>query len=323
VGDRRGASGLPEPASPAVGRSRLRWLHEGVDRLFVAAMHPVVPPLFRHGSTSPSLREHLATVELQVPPLLADGRHKVTARTIVGEVQAGFRIRHGSNPAYPVLICHHGLAEIPCDRTFRFIFPRRMPLQAHLVVVRAPFHRHHIDALRGMASLSRFLAMCAVSVTLIEALRRAFLARGAQGCVVAGISLGGFVSLLHHLNYGTANCYVPLLAGPDLAYSLLSSPFHRFLAPQARAQPAHVLAGLDYREAFRASDTARIFPLLARHDLCMPYAHYQAAYAASGVEVATIQRGHMTSAVAFAALRAHLLGRVRALAVDTSADSVG
>ena len=41
---------------------------------------------------------------------LGDGRHKITARTIVGDVQAGFRVRHGTSPVYPVLICHHGLA---------------------------------------------------------------------------------------------------------------------------------------------------------------------------------------------------------------------
>ena len=70
-------------------------------------------------------------------------------------------------------------------------------------------------------------------------------------------------------------------------------------------------------------DTARVFPLLALHDLCMPYAHHQAAYAASGIEAATIDRGHMTGAAAFAALRTHLLGRVRALAVDRHTDVVG
>ena len=292
----------------------MRRFHAGVDRLYVAVMRHVIPPLFRDGSSSPLLEDHLAAVELQVPALAGDGRYKVTARTIVGDVSAGFRVRLGPRAACPVLIYHHGLGEIPAGRNIGWILPRRRPLEAHLVAVRAPFHRHHIDCLRGLASLGRFVAMCAVSVTLIEALRATFVARGAEGSLVAGTSLGGFVSLLHHLSFGTADRYAPLLAGPDLACSLLSTPFQHFTARKARAQPAQVLACLDFSEAFRASDARRVSPLLARHDVCMPYARHDATYAASGAEVATIDRGHMTGAVALAALRAHLLGCLGALA---------
>jgi hypothetical protein len=213
-----------------------------------------------------------------------------------------------------VLIYHHGLGEIPYDKNFRGIFRRRVPVEAHLVAVRAPFHCSYVDCCRGLATLSHFLALCAVSVTLIEAVRLALVARGAQGSVVAGTSLGGFLTLVHHLTFSTANCYVPLLAGPDLAYTFLATPYRRFLAPQTCAQPAHLLACLDFRQAFRASNTQHIFPLLARYDLCMPYVYHQAEYAASGVSVATIDRGHLTGALAFPTLRAHLLACLRTLA---------
>jgi hypothetical protein len=218
-----------------------------------------------------------------------------------------------------VLIYRHGLAEYPYHRNLGWILPRRIAVEAHLVAVQAPFHRHHLDCLRGLASLERFVAMCAVSVALIEALRRAFLERGAGGCVVAGTSLGGFVTLLHHLHFGTAERYAPPLAGPDLACSLLSTPFQAFLARPARAEPAAVRACLDFREAFRASDAGRIFPLLARHDVCMPYAHHQAEFAAKGLEVATIDRGHLTGSLAFGRLRSHLLACLRALATEAPA----
>ena len=184
----------------------------------------------------------------------------------------------------------------------------------HLVAIRAPFHRSHIDCCRGLASLHRFLAMCAVSVTLIEAVRLAFAERGAQGSVVAGISLGGFVTLLHHLTYGSASRYVPLMAGPDLSHAMLSTPCRGLLAPQALAQPDHLRACLDFRQTFQDSDTRRILPLLvARHDVWMPCAHHQAAYAAAGVPVTLIDRGHMTGSWAFAGLRAHLLSVLHTL----------
>jgi hypothetical protein len=161
--------------------------------------------------------------------------------------------------------------------------------------------------------------MCAVSITLIEALRQAFRARGARS-VVAGTSLGGFVSLLHHLEHGTADRYAPLLAGPDLACSLLSTPFRAFVAPSALAEPDAVLACLDHRTAFRASDAGRVLPLLARHDQCMPYAHHQPEYAARGVEVASLDRGHMTGSMAFATLRVHLLACLSSLAAEDPVD---
>jgi hypothetical protein len=289
----------------------LRWFHEGVDRLYIAFMSRLIPPVFRNGSTSPPLRDHVAAVEVQLPTLVGDQRYALTAGTMVGGLPAGFRVRLGSRRELPVLIYHHGLGEIPYDQTFRRIFPRRTPIDAHLVVVRAPFHGSYIDCSRGLATLSQFMAMCAVSVTLIEAVRLAFVERGARGCVVAGISLGGFVALLHHLTYGSASCYAPQLAGPDLAHTLLSTPCRRFLQAQVGAQPGDLPARLDFRAAFRASDTQHILPLLGRYDLWMPFAYHDAEYSARGVPVTPIDRGHMTGSWAFSALRAHLLAGLR------------
>jgi hypothetical protein len=300
----------------------MRWFHEGVDRLYVGVMRPLVPSLFRRGSVSAPLRDHLSAVELQMPALTAAGRYSLTARTMVGDVQAGFRWRPALSATRPVLIFHHGLGEIPCEHTFRWIFRRRTPVDAHLVAIRAPFHRSHIDCCRGLASMDRLVAMCAVSVALIEAIRRALVERGAPASVVAGISLGGFVSLLHHLTYRSASRYVPLMAGPDLAHAMLATPCRGFLAPQALARDQHVRACLDFRKAFQASDSGHILPLLARHDLWMPYAHHQAVYAAKRVPVATIGRGHMTGSWAFAAMRAHLLGCLSALDAEAPAGSM-
>jgi hypothetical protein len=286
----------------------MRWFHEGIDRLYIAVMHLLVPPVFRRGSTSPQLPDHLAAVQLRVPPLGAGRRrYSLPARTLVGDLQAGFRVRPASGASRPVLIYHHGLGEIPYDHTFRLIFRRQTPVDAHLVAIRAPFHRNHVDCCRGLGTLSGFMAMCAVSIALIEAVRLTFVAQGAQGSIVAGTSLGGYIALLHHLTYGTASRYAPLLAGPDLDSTLLTTPCRQFLARQARAEPAELSACLNFRAAFRASDARRVVPLLGRYDLWMPCAHHVAAYAANGVPVAMIDRGHMTGSWAFAAMRAHLL----------------
>ena len=160
--------------------------------------------------------------------------------------------------------------------------------------------------------MQHFLTMCAVAVQLGESVRQALLARGARGSVVVGTSLGGFLALVHHLMFGTADGYVPLLAGPDLAHVMLRTHYHRFLASQALAHPTMLQALLDWRQAFKASDPRRVLPLLARYDRDMLYAHHAACYAASGIPVVTIARGHITGSLAFAALRAHVLACIQA-----------
>jgi hypothetical protein len=215
----------------------MRWLHEGIDRLYIGAVHRLVPAVFRNGSIAAPLQDHLAATVLQMPRLSANRRSTLTARTLVGDVEAGFQWRSASSVDRPVLIFHHGLGEIPYDHTFRFIFRRRMAMDAHFVAIRAPFHRSHIDCCRGLASLNHFLAMCAVSIALIEAVRRAFVESGARSSVVAGIGFGGFLTLLHDLTYGTATRYAPLLAGPDLAHTLLSTPCRGFLTERCALSP--------------------------------------------------------------------------------------
>src|SRR5262245_8181819 len=103
----------------------MRWLHESIDRVYVGAMHRLIPPVFRHGTASAPLQEHLSAVELSMPRVTGDGRYTVPARTLAGDVVAGFRLRLGAHAALPVVTFHHGLGEIPSDHTFRFVFPRR------------------------------------------------------------------------------------------------------------------------------------------------------------------------------------------------------
>jgi hypothetical protein len=292
----------------------MRWLHEGVDRLHVTLAHLFVPKLLRQSVASPSLHEHLAAVQMELPPLTAARHYRLTARTLVGDLETGFQVWLGARPELPVVVYHHGIAEMPYSKSFLGIFrPRRQSFDAHLVAVRAPFHRSWLTVFAGLQTLSNFLAMCAVSIALIEAVRLLLVEHGARCSMVTGTSLGGFVTLMHHLSFGTADRYVPLLAGPDLAHVMLGTQYRRFLAPQALAQSDHIRSLLDFRQTFQASDSSRVFPLLARYDLDMPYAHYYPCYAAYGVPVVTVPRGHITGSLAFTALRAHLLACLQPL----------
>jgi hypothetical protein len=244
---------------------------------------------------------------MEVPALGTTRYYSLSVQTLVGPVQAGFQVRWGTRPTLPVVIYHHGIAETPYDKSFRGIFRLRGPVDAHLVALRAPFHRSWFEVKARLTTLAHFLAMCAVSVQLMETLRHLFQSRGACGSLITGTSLGGFITLLHHLTYGNADCYAPLLAGPDMAHVMLASPFRRVITPQAQSHPETLQALLDFRQTFCHSDTRRVFPLLARYDPHILYSHHASCYAASHVPVVTIGRGHLTGSLAFATLRAHVL----------------
>jgi hypothetical protein len=206
----------------------------------------------------------------------------------------------------PLLIYHHGIAEMPYDKSFRGIFGWRA-IEAHLVALQAPFHHTWWTVARGLSTVSHFMAMCAVSITMMEVVRRQFQDYGAPNSLISGLSLGGFLALMHHLHMGTANRYAPMLAGPDIAHTMLKTPFGRLLTPAARAQIEHIQSLLDFRQAFQASNTRRIFPLLARYDLDMPYHHLYPCYLDNQIPTVILDRGHITGSVSFAALRNHLL----------------
>jgi len=79
------------------------------------------------------------------------------------------------------------------------------------------------------------------------------------------------------------------------------------------AHPTMLQELLDLRQALQASDTRCVLPLLARYDRDMLYDHHAACYAASGIPIVTIARGHITGSLAFAALRAHVLACMQTL----------
>lgn len=290
----------------------MRWFHESIDRLQAAIIGLAMPQAFRHGTTSPSLREHLDAVRLSTPTPSGRTRYQLTAETLEGPLTCGYRMRLGPRPDLPVLIYHHGIAEMPYDKSFRGIFGGRH-IDAHLVALQAPFHHTWWTVGKGLTTVSRFMAMCAVSIAMMEAVRQHFHDDGAPRSLIAGLSLGGFLALMHHLHMGTANRYAPLLAGPDIAHTMLRTPFGRTLTPEARAQTEHIQSLLDFRQAFQASETHSIFPLLARYDLHMPYPHLQPCYLDRQVPTVTIDRGHITGSMAFISLRNHLLSCLETL----------
>jgi hypothetical protein len=277
-------------------------IHSIMDR-FPMVISSVFPKYFREGVESPAIWEHVDAVRFTAPDLTAPGDYKVTAQTQVGELEALVRVFRSPDSTAPLIIYQHGAKEF--DTSFKGIFGKQPRTDAHHVLVRAPFHENFRRFLYGIGSLSRYLAMYAVSACLMDAVIRQFRQAGCGPVTVCGTSLGGFISLVHHIRYNTADAYAPLLAGPNLAHCLLDSAYARQTAPGAKgAQRPYVQSRLDFSAEYGKVDHSNVFPLLGRFDqIVMPSANAE-SYGATPIQL--IDRGHMTGSTAFALLREHI-----------------
>jgi hypothetical protein len=276
-------------------------VHTVLDRVPMV-VSSVFPKYFRDGIESPTVWDQIEAVSFHGPDLTAPGDHPVQADTAAGQLAALVRVQPCANPTAPVIIYHHGAKEF--DTSFQGIFGKGPALPYHLVLVRAPFHDGFRQFLYGIGSLARYLALYAVSVRLIDEVIRQFRGAGCGSVSVTGTSLGGFVSLVHHIRFNTADAYMPLLAGPNLAHCLLESAYSRQTDRHAKGS-AYVAGRLDFSAEYARVDHANVFPLLGRYDqLVMPAAN-AAAYGTTPVRL--MDKGHFTGSTAFAELRAHIL----------------
>jgi hypothetical protein len=190
---------------------------------------------------SPTLAELLETTHLTLPAIEGEGVYEVTAETGVGRLDPAFRLAQWLGPEYPTLIYHHGSNERPFDEgrfsknTFkRVILDHKERFAANLFALRAPFHRSLGRYMEEITRLERFVAMLAVSVQMVEALQAWSRAQGSPRVMVAGISLGGWVTNLHRAYRNTADVYAPMLAGAALDELFLSSAYRRLTGEAAR-----------------------------------------------------------------------------------------
>ena len=266
-----------------------------------------MPKYFRDGAESATVAEHLQGVELTLPAIEGEGEYELTAATAVGELEAGFRLAQWIGGSAPAVIYHHGAAETPYDYGFKGIFPvRKMEIPANLFLVRAPFHRNMKDFQSGIRTLANIAAMLAVSVIVIEQLVQHCREKKVGRILIAGTSLGGFITNLHHIHFNSADSYTPLLAGLAMEDAYLNSAYSKAVDPRAREESAdRIKAVLNFEDGFAAGENGNVFPLLARHDRLVRYERQKESY--RGHPVSTIEKGHATGALSYKQLRTHIL----------------
>jgi hypothetical protein len=305
---------LPEMAPPSAASSRPPLnIHSAIDDVATMLGGLMVGrnPYFSKSIDSPTLLAHVAAIKVEVPPIEGCGEVDVVADTLVGKLSAAFFVAQWKGSDYPTIIYHPGTREKAFDfgpfatNSFKgILLDSKPPIEANLIVVRAPFHELSSRAYQQkVAELSNYAAMVATSTALIEALVSSLKAGGSRRVLVSGLSIGGFITNLHRAQYNSADCYVPLLAGARLGELFSEGDFRRLTGALGKSHPERLHEVLDFEEAYKKVSTDNVRPLLGRFDGLIEYESQRHCYGNTSIRV--LDRGHVAGPAA--PLREHLL----------------
>ena len=266
---------------------------------------------FARSLDTPSIAAMAHALDLRLPPWRGEGRYDLPLHTLAGPTDPAFLVARWLGDAHPAVIYHHGNRESPftvsgrTTSTFKRIFlDAAPPIQANLIVLRAPFHTLPSRAyMRTLGDLRQFVALLASSVRLMEALVQHCRALGSPRVVAGGLSLGGFVANIHRALYRSADAYVPLLAGAAFDHVFLHSSYRHLTARLARGNPQALHEALNFENAFAQIQTPNLHPLLALHDRVAFCDRQRPSYA--GAPLIVLPKGHITAALDAPALRRH------------------
>ena len=266
---------------------------------------------FSRSVSSAPIGDVVSGTAIDIETVRTGGVQEVAASTPVGEFRAAYLVTQWRGPDAPTLLYHHGSGEQPFDfgrfssNSYRGLFGTDGGPDVNLIALRAPFHDgSNREYIRAMDTLENFVGMLATSASLIEALTAQVRDAGCPATLAAGISLGGWVVNLHRAYYGGVDRYVPIFAGAQLGEMFVSSVYRKLVAEPALANPEVIRTVLDFEDAFTSTDSDDCDPLLARYDRIIEFDRQRTAY--EGVDVATLEKGHITGSLATDALRSHI-----------------
>lgn len=291
--------------------SKLINYHGFIDKISAGFGSNFFPGYFRDGVDSSSVRDHLLALDLaplKDKKIKSGVVYNITTNSLVGELEAGFRLEKWVSKSVPTIIYHHGAGETPYDYSFRGIFPedeKKLKVNANLIVIRAPFHRSMEEFKEGIRTLDNVVAMLSASVCLIEELIKYFHKDKTRGTLVGGCSLGGFISNLHYIYYNSASVYTPIMAGLAMDDVFLNSLYTKAIDSGALKKSHKIKKILNFEEEFQKKDNKNVFPLLAIHDEIVRYERQRESY--GNCSVAVMEKGHATGAISYDSMRNHIL----------------
>ena len=283
-------------------------IHSIIDNVSISLGSLFISKYFRDGTKSSDIKEHLDSTIVKLPAINGEGDYKVSSETVNGKLDAFFRIAQWKGDKYPTIIYHHGASEIPFDFAFNKIFSiKNNNIKANLILIRAPYHASRQDFKAGMSTLNNFMAMLATSISLIEELIVFLREQDIQKIAVAGSSLGGYISNIHHIYYNSADLYIPLLAGFNLYDTLFESIYNKGVANIEKNRKKELSVILNFQEEFKNlnNEKNKVFPLLGENDQLVRYEVQKESY--GDCPIKTYNFGHVTGALSYRKLREHIL----------------
>jgi hypothetical protein len=177
-----------------------------------------------------------------------------------------------------------------------------------VIACSVPYNRTLKEYLHGAARLDRWVFLLAASVRLTEEITAYLIERGCTRIVCAGVSLGGWITNLHHTYFDTCHTYSPIFAGAALDDLFTNSIYQKLLATSAKPCNARFRHALNFEHDFAARDNDNVFPVMARHDQFIRFQRQSGIYGPGRMTV--LERGHTTGAVAYAQLGRHVAERL-------------
>ena len=301
-------------------------LHKTADRLVAAigGLYSDSTKFFREGTESPHLSDVIAdtTVDASAPgegdeESFSQREYEVPAAFRDISATARYTVLRWSGAAAPTLIYHHGSGESNYTARIRR-FAARMHAGAeaaaadttgalNIIAVSVPLNRSLKEYLSGAARLDRWSFLLAASVQLTEHLVQQLRASDSAWIVCAGISLGGWITNLHHSYFDTCDAYSPIFAGAALDDLFIDTVYRKLLASSAQGAHERFRAALNFEADFTARGNANVFPVMARFDQFIRFDRQSGIYRPKQMTV--LERGHTTGAVAYARIGAHLQER--------------
>lgn len=243
-------------------------------------------------------------------PALGYSEYRCQVGSLVTDPGVLYR-QKGSKKA-PLVIYHHGAAEGKYTYSFDKLFGRKSfkDTDVKLMAIKAPWCRNNKEFFSCISSLERYTAMIASSVALIEMLITEHRKRSASPVIVTGMSLGGLVSCLHATVYGSADRYIPILAGPQVGDLFIDSAYAVMTDEKAKKEkPKSIREALNFGEEFLASGRQNVYPVLGRYDRIFLLESQLPYYDQSHCTI--IDKGHSSGATSVAILSSILYDTIR------------
>lgn len=172
-----------------------------------------------------------------------------------------------------------------------------------------PYNHNLKEYLRGTSRPDRWGFLLAASARLTEELTAYLIERGCPRVVCSGISLGGWITNLHHTYFDTCNVYSPTFAGAALDDLFTDSVYRKLLASSAQTSEARFREALNFERDFAAQRNDNVYPVMARHDKFIRFEQQFGIYRPEQMTV--LERGHTTGALAYRELGRHLARQLR------------